>query len=84
MGPALGSGGEAPTVSFVDRPEGQNDGTSAGLELIGKYRVIRRLGSGGQATAILAFDPELERHIVLKRYHVGSDKVGTEQALMEG
>ena len=37
---------------------------------IGRYRVVRRLGQGGQATALLAYDPDLERHVVLKRYHL--------------
>jgi hypothetical protein len=37
---------------------------------IGKYGVVRRFDvSSGQAAAYLALDPDLERHVVLKRYH---------------
>jgi serine/threonine protein kinase len=39
----------------------------------GKYRIVRRFTEGsGQAAAYLAFDPDLQRHVVLKRYHGGS------------
>jgi hypothetical protein len=37
---------------------------------VGKYQIVRRFSEvGGQAAAHLAFDPDLERHVVLKRYH---------------
>ena len=39
---------------------------------VGKYLIVRRFSeSSGQAAAYLAFDPDLERHVVLKRYHSG-------------
>src|SRR5262249_43835797 len=37
---------------------------------IGKYQVVHRFAeASGQAAAYLAFDPDVERHVVLKRYH---------------
>src|SRR5262249_29096763 len=33
---------------------------------IGKFEVVRPLKRGGQASALLAFDPDLKRHVVLK------------------
>ena len=38
-------------------------------EIIGKYRVIRELGSGSQATVYLAHDPDLDREIAVKVLH---------------
>jgi len=39
---------------------------------VGKYQIVRRFSElSGQAAAYLAFDPDLERHVVLKRYHGG-------------
>ena len=36
---------------------------------IGKYAIQRILGCLGQATLVLAFDPDLHRQVVLKLYH---------------
>jgi len=36
---------------------------------IGKYQVLKRLGGGGQATAYLAYDPDLSKNVVLKLSH---------------
>src|SRR5262245_29586861 len=33
---------------------------------IGKYEIVRTLGRGGQGSTYLAFDPDLERHVVIK------------------
>jgi serine/threonine protein kinase len=44
---------------------------------VGKYQIVRRFSqAGGQGAAYLAFDPELDRHVVLKRYHDGGDVSG--------
>ena len=42
------------------------------VAFVGKYQIERRFSeASGQATAYLAFDPDSERHVVLKRYHGG-------------
>ncbi len=44
----------------------------AGSAHVGKFQIVRRFAQvGGQAAAYLAFDPDLERHVVLKRYRSG-------------
>ena len=49
---------------------------------IGKYQDVRRFEvSSGQAAAYLAFDPDLERHVVLKRYHGDSGEAEEGRAL---
>jgi serine/threonine protein kinase len=40
---------------------------------IGKYVIVRNLNPGGQAAPLVAFDPDLKRHVVLKRYHRRAD-----------
>jgi hypothetical protein len=50
----------------------------------GKYRVVRRLGRGGQAATLLAFDPDLERHVVLKVFHQAHTPQEQEVVLREG
>jgi hypothetical protein len=41
---------------------------TTGRMRVGKYQVVRPLGAGGQASAYLALDPDLQRHVVLKLY----------------
>ncbi len=49
---------------------------------IGKYQDVRRFAeASGQASAYLAFDPDLERHVVLKRYHGESGEAEEGRAL---
>jgi hypothetical protein len=56
------------TDATQDRRPGEPSGASP--TFIGKYGVVRRFDvSSGQAAAYLALDPDLERHVVLKRYH---------------
>jgi serine/threonine-protein kinase len=45
----------------------------ADAERIGPYRLVRRLGAGGMGAVYLGYDERLERHIALKRLHVGSE-----------
>jgi serine/threonine protein kinase len=49
-----------------------------------KYRVVRILGDGGQASTLLAFDPDLRCHVVLKLYHRASSPTEQEKVLSEG
>lgn len=51
---------------------------------IGKYLVRRVLGRGGQASAFLAMDPDLRRHVVLKVYHAAATAEQKDQVLREG
>jgi hypothetical protein len=53
-------------------------------ELVGKYEIVRPLGSGGQASAVLAFDPDLRRHVVVKRYHEARTPEQQDAVLKEG
>ena len=37
-----------------------------GTEIVGRYRIERRLGVGGMSTVQLAFDQRLERYVAIK------------------
>src|SRR4051794_38329919 len=47
----------------------------------GRYRSIRRLGSGGTATVFLARDLRLERDVAIKRLHGAEVTAATAQRL---
>jgi serine/threonine-protein kinase len=81
--PGCGGDGPAGEAGTDARPAADPDRAAGDPPRVGKYRVVRPLGSGGQATATLAFDPDLERYVVLKRYHF-TDGAGVERALAEG
>ena len=58
--------------SSVSVAHGEPNPGSAEPIHVGKYQIVGRFTRiGGQAAAYLAFDPDLERHVVLKRYHGG-------------
>jgi hypothetical protein len=48
---------------------------------IGKYQVVRRLSAErtGQGTAYFVFDPDTDRHVVIKRYHDGDSLATAEE-----
>ena len=47
---------------------------SNGATLAGRYRVLRRLGTGGMATVFLAEDDRLGREVAVKRLHTDAPK----------
>ena len=56
--------------SLTEREDTAKKAHPPGSE-IGKYLVQRLLGCQGQATLLLAIDPDLRRQVVLKLYHSG-------------
>jgi serine/threonine protein kinase len=74
----------APTLvpGSVSMTQGEPDPGSAERIHVGKYRLVRRFSAvGGQAAAYLAFDPDVDRHVVLKRYHGPSGEAEEGRAL---
>jgi hypothetical protein len=83
-----------PAPSTIDAPRDQADTSQPRPEAsapaaevptcVGKFQVVRALGRGGQAATLLAFDPDLCRHVVLKLYHAARAAREQEQVLREG
>lgn len=68
--PELSPPGRADGKVVEPKANGQaGDDRPADPLQIGKYRVLKRLGGGGQATAYLVFDPDLSKSVVLKLSH---------------
>jgi serine/threonine protein kinase len=51
---------------------------------IGKYELLRVLGRGGQGTAYLALDPDLQRQVVIKCFHAAKSDQARQSVLREG
>jgi hypothetical protein len=66
---------------LVSDAPGPDPGTEPLPGRVGKYVVLERLRSGGQGSALLARDPDLERLVVLKRYHAPGDPTPEARAL---
>lgn len=58
--------------------------TAAGVPTqIGKYRVLRLLGSGGMGRVYLAEDPDIGRQVAIKRVTLGADPQARERFIRE-
>lgn len=58
--------------------------TAAGVPTqIGKYRVLRLLGSGGMGRVYLAQDPDIGRQVAIKRVTLGADPQARERFIRE-
>jgi serine/threonine protein kinase len=67
-------------LATVDEPS-----TSIDPDRIGKYEVVRRFTQpSGQADAFLGYDPDLRRHVVLKRYLGAGTPEGRRLMIEEG
>lgn len=79
---------EVPTVRARDAnvtlPMNESDASERFATQIGKFRVVRLLGRGGQASAYEAFDPDLQRSVVLKVYESAETVEEQEAVLREG
>ena len=54
---------------------------TAGLEF-GRYKIVRRIGSGGMGTVYAALDPTLDRTVALKVLHDKVESADAEQRLL--
>jgi serine/threonine protein kinase len=52
-----------------------------GTVVADRYRVVRRLGSGGMATVLLAHDERLDRAVAIKHLHLAGDSEDAAQRL---
>src|SRR5262249_6834452 len=73
--------------TFGSRPTDGSSGGRAAKDVpatVRKFQVLRRLGRGGQASTLLALDPDLRRQVVLKLYHSAVTPQEQDMVLREG
>jgi predicted Ser/Thr protein kinase len=61
-----GSVATAETLTEHSLPRRADTGHLKPGERVDRYVIVRRIGSGGMGVVLLAHDPELERHVVIK------------------
>jgi serine/threonine protein kinase/exonuclease VII small subunit len=80
----VGSAVAADQPSSDDTDTGAPTPAGGWPKRVGKFEVVCQLGRGGQATTLLAFDPDLRREVVLKLYHQARTPEEREAVLQEG
>jgi tetratricopeptide (TPR) repeat protein len=69
------------TDSFGSQETASLASLSKGMEF-GRYKIVRRIGSGGMGTVYSAFDPTLDRTVALKVLHDKVESADAEQRLL--
>ena len=69
------------THSFGSQETASLSSLSKGMEF-GRYKIVRRIGSGGMGTVYSAFDPTLDRTVALKVLHDKVESGDAEQRLL--
>lgn len=64
-------------AGFVNEGEGLSNSIPRQID---KYTIIDRVGQGGQAIVYLAYDPDAQRMVVIKRYRMGTLAIGNSVA----
>jgi hypothetical protein len=77
-------GGLAPPAPTPDRANTVSNLRWLQTKQVGKYRIVAVLGSGGQAVTFKAWDPDLQRHVVLKLYHAAQSSTQQVAVMKEG
>ena len=74
---------DEPPVAHIAESSFSSQGRAV-PEMLGKFQVIGRLGTGGQGSALSARDLDLGRFVVLKLYHASAGSPGGDGAIGDG
>ncbi len=73
----------SPESPSGDASNGGNSKNTAVPPEIGRFKLLKSLGQGGQATVWLAHDPRLEREVAVKVLRPGADPLAVDEWLHE-